>query len=108
MNYNYVVRQPLDDADFSGWYCIKFVNGTHVRRKMPLKPTFRIPVDEAQPPVLRATSAGRFFWDYANKFMTPRDFHRAYPKIRLKPGEGPILVDLDDISTKRTARHPED
>ncbi len=37
-----------------------------------------------------------------------REFHRLYPHIRLNPGEGPILVDLEHTTQNRTSRHPDD
>ena len=108
MTYAYVVRQPTDDTDFSRWYCIKYIDGFTTHRKAHHERRFVINIDEGQPPVLRRRSAGHFVWDYSNKPMKPREFERAYPHIRLKPGEGPILVDLDDVSTERTSKHPED
>ncbi len=108
MTYAYVVRQPTDEYAFSRCYGIKYIDGIHVLQKLPVKTAPRIPIDEAQPPVLRLRNLGHFVWDYCNEILTTSKFHTRYPHIRLRPGEGPILVDLDDVSTKRTSRHPED
>ena len=108
MQYAYVVRQPTDHADFSQWYCIKYIDVTRMARGATARRNLQCRLSDADPPVLRARGAGHFVWDYSNKPMTTKGFHQAYPHIRLKPGEGPILVDLDDVSTERTSKHPED
>ena len=108
MNWAYVVRFPNDGGPLARVYAVKFVDVRKLRvGHLDTNPQF-IAVHNARPPVLRRKRGRCFEWDYANELYGTRDFHRLHPTIKLKPGEGPILVDLDDVSTLRTSRHPED
>lgn len=108
MKYAYVARCDTNDSTFSRCYVIKYINVTRMARNANTRLALQCRMSEADPPVRRRRGNGKFTWDYSNEPMDTHAFHRAYPHIRLKPGEGPILVDLDDVSTKRTSKHPED
>lgn len=106
MNYAYIVRMPNDSGPFARHYGIKYLQVE--TWSVPREPitTIQNTLRNVDPPVLRRRRGNHSECDYANKYMSTRDFHRLYPHIRLKPGEGPILVDLNVISKKRTSRHP--
>ena len=108
MNWAYIVRFPNDGGPLARIYAIKYVDHVHFDTAVSADHKPYCPIDQATPPVLRRKSGGHSEWDYSNEPIGARMFHRAYPCIRLKPGEGPILVDLDDVSTKRTSRDPDD
>lgn len=108
MKYAYVCRMGMHASTVPGWYLIKYVSTTPAVAAKPHDSGLALSLEDAQAPVRRRRSDGEFSWDYANQPMKARRFHREHPNIRLKPGEGPILVDLDDTETKRTSMHPED
>ena len=108
MKYAYICRMEMNASTVAGWYLIKYIEIRNAPRPNDDKTVILLYLHEARPPVHRRRSDGTFSWDYANEPIKARQFHRDHPHIRLKPGEGPILVDLDDVSTKRTSKHPED
>ena len=108
MKYAYVARCDTNDSTFSQCYVIKYIDSKETRLSSLGTLFVSITRDEISPPVRRRRANDTYTWDYSNEPMSTRAFRRAYPHIRLKPGEGPILVDLDDVSTKRTSKHPED
>ncbi len=108
VNYAYVARISMAAPSLPGHYVLKYVT-TYIppgpsRLNVPTVCTLA----EATPPTHRRRSDGTFSWDYANKPIRAREFHRLYPHIRLKPDEGPILVDLEHTTQNRTSRHPDD
>ena len=107
MNYAYIARCDSTDSTFSRCYVIKYIDVARTARLATARHALRCRLSDVDPPVRRRRANGQFSWDYSNEPMSTQAFHRAYPHIRLKPGEGPILVDLDDIATERTSKHPE-
>ena len=107
MKYAYIVRFPNDDGPFARHYGIRSIpQGVKDPTKLgQLLGMLRL--NDITPPTLRRKRKNITEWDYCNEFHTSPKFRAAYPHIFLKPGEGPILVDLDDISTERTSKRPE-
>ena len=108
MNYAYIVRFPNDGRLFAKSYGVKFVHTFGGETRVTLKHATVCRISTANPPVLRRKRGGHFEWDYTGEIHSTHCFHRDNPLIRLQPGEGPILVDLDNIPGKRTSRDPED
>ncbi len=108
MTYAYVARISMAAATGPGWYVLKFVDIKLVCLTEKADRSAVLTLADAAPPAHRRRSDGSFTWDYAHKPIRAREFHRLYPHIRLKPGEGPILVDLEHTTQNRTSRHPDD
>lgn len=108
MKYAYIVRFPNDDGPLTRQYGIRYLPQGSRSPTTILKLLISLDINDITPPTLRRKRANVSDWDYCNAFMKSPKFRTAYPHIFLKPGEGPILVDLDDIATERTSQHPED
>ena len=107
MKYAYIVRFPNDNGPMARMYAIRYLPQGSGKPKTLRQLLGILRREDITTPTLRRKTGGHFEWDYANEPWSTQKFHRRYPNIRLKPGEGPILVDLDDVSTNRTSRHPE-
>lgn len=108
MQYAYICRFPNDGGPLQGLYVIKYLDKVTKVRKRGAKTTFHVDIKDAAPPVLRRKRGGHSEWDYANAGMPPKKFHKLHIGIHLKPGEGPILVNLDEVGKLRTSKDPED
>ena len=106
MNYAYVVRNRNDSEKDSAAYGVKFLEVSPAKRNTPPANELHCQLSNATPPVLRRMSYGSFRWNECDVLHTTAQFLSLYRNPLLNPGEGPILVDLDDFSTKHTGENP--
>ena len=69
---HYLARCPNDGGPFAGCYVIS----------------------EGNPPILRRKRGGHHEWDFGFSIQKPTTYHSTFQGLRLRPGEGPVEIDI--------------